>query len=363
MLRKGSRPMKYNVIVTDFFPREEREWWKTQAPPELEVYFADNLEDNELRKLAKNAKALIVKKRELCQDLVDAMGSLQLILKFGHWPIGIDLDACQKAGITVATKPLLGEISVAEHTILLILACCRSLTNGHQPVIAGNYRALGLKPRKTSEKDISPNWMKLDVTEVYGKALGIIGFGEIGGEVAIRARSFGMRVIYYKRHPLPSYWEEELEVKYTKLSRLLRESDFVSLHVPHTEETQNMMGKKEFGLMKNSAYLINVARGGVVNENALLWALKNGEIKGAGLDVFVEEPIPHNHPLLGLNNVVFTPHTGGGSGQGLKVQAREALMDVHKFLKGEKTLHNLTIYEGKQRSSSAIRKSGGAMKL
>jgi len=92
-------------------------------------------------------------------------------------------------------------------------------------------------------------------------------------------------------------------------------------------------------------------------------ALKNGEIKGAGLDVFVEEPIPHSHPLLGLNNVVFTPHTGGGSGQGLKVQAREALMDVHKFLKGEKTLHNLTIYEGKQRSSSAIRKSGGVMKL
>jgi len=338
--------MRHKIAITDFFPREEKEWWEQEAPTDLEIYFTDTDKLKE-SKFSKDIEVLVVKKREISKDLISIMKSLRLILKFGHWPIGIDLEACQNAGIMVATKPLLGEISVAEHTIMLILACCRNLINGHQTVINGDYRNFALKPKKTSEKDISPNWTKLDIEEVYGKTLGIVGFGEIGAEVALRARSFSMKVIYYKRDPLPNYWEEKLGVKYCELSELLKISDFVSLHLPHTQQTECMIGKREFCLMKNSAYLINVSRGGIVDENALVWAIENGEIKGAGLDVFTEEPIPYNHSLLKLKNIIFTPHLGGGTGQGLKVQTKEALYDVRNFLKGEKLLYNLTFYKYK----------------
>ena len=125
------------------------------------------------------------------------------------------------------------------------------------------------------------------------------------------------------RNDLSKIWQKTSEVKFFEFRTLLESSDFVSLHVPHTKETNRMLGKAEFQIMKPSAYLINTARGGVVDKDALVWALKSGEITGAGLDVFANEPLPFDHPLARLDNVVLSPHIGGGSGTGRAVLAQE----------------------------------------
>ena len=161
--------------------------------------------------------------------------------------------------------------------------------------------------------------------ELAGRTMGIIGFGKIGQTTARIAQAFGMKVLYYDmRAPLSSEFEQMIGAKHcTGLKELLEVSDFVSLHVPHTKETDKLLGKDEFRAMKPTAYVVNAARGGEIDEEALVWALKNGEIAGAGLDVFVEEPVPFEHPLLKLDNVVLSPHVGGGAGTGRAVLAKE----------------------------------------
>jgi glyoxylate reductase len=155
---------------------------------------------------------------------------------------------------------------------------------------------------------------------LYAKTLGIIGMGEIGQEVARRARAFEMEVVYYKRHKLTAQQEAELGIRYLPLSELLKRSDYVSLHVPHTPETEHMIGKRELKMMKHTAFLVNTSRGGVVDEDALGQVLTGKTIAGAGLDVFTEEPLPETSPLLSAPNTVLTPHIAGGEEEELKIR-------------------------------------------
>jgi len=205
---------------------------------------------------------------------------------------------------------------VAEHAMALILACARDLVRSHRGVVAGDYQRLGLVPQRTTERKFAFKWLPVTPTEVYGKILGIIGFGEIGKELAARARAFGMEILYWSRSRAPLELEQELGACYCPLKELLERSDFVSLHVPHTEETEKLIDGARLARMKSTAFLINTARGGVVDETALVEALRSGRIAGAGLDVFVQEPLPVSHPLTELENVILTPHIGGGSGMG-----------------------------------------------
>jgi len=175
---------------------------------------------------------------------------------------------------------------------------------------------------------VSSKWIPIASREVYRSTLGIVGMGEIGRELAVRARAFAMRLIYYDRTPLPRWCEEELGVEYCNLEDLLKQADFVSLHVPHTEQTEHMIGKQELETMKPTAFLINASRGGVVDQQALVWALETGAISGAGLDVFEIEPVPFDDPLLGLSNVVCSPHSGGGS----RLSRKETAADVRAAL-------------------------------
>jgi len=214
--------------------------------------------------------------------------------------------------------------ATADLTWGLILAVTRRIVEADRFVRSGEWYRTGT------------GWHPLMLLgfEVTGKTLGIIGMGRIGRAVAERARGFKMKVLYYSRRRLPPEEEERLNARYVDLDTLLRESDIVSIHTPLTPETYRMIGERELKLMKNTAYLINTARGKVVDTDALVRALKEGWIAGAGLDVFEEEPLPPDHPLTKLDNVVLTPHIGSAT---VETRTRMALMvaeNLIEFYKG-----------------------------
>lgn len=210
----------------------------------------------------------------------------------------IDLQMAAHFGIPVANNGGANSVATAEHTILLILAVYKKLPFHHDDTKNGGW----LAHRFSSE-----------MHELAGKTLGIIGIGSVGKEVAKRAKTFEATVQYYDKYRLPTAMEKEISVSYLPFVGLLKSSDIISLHVPLTPETRAMIGKKELGMMKQSAILINTSRGTVVNEQALYLALKEKRISGAGLDVFSPEPPKRDNPLFQLGNVVVTPHIAAGT--------------------------------------------------
>jgi phosphoglycerate dehydrogenase-like enzyme len=181
------------------------------------------------------------------------------------------------------------------------------------------------------------HWMKNQrVHEVREKTLGIIGMGEIGCELARRTSVLGMRNLYYKRTPLTDELERRFDAEYRDLDDLLAESDYVCIAVPHTPQTERMIGSEQFALMKESAFIVNIARGGIIDEDALINALSERRIAGAGLDVFTYEPLPEDSPLCELDNVIMSPHIGGGSGTSRALELEAALTEIERILSGEK---------------------------
>jgi phosphoglycerate dehydrogenase-like enzyme len=292
--------------------------------------------------LLAEAEVIVTRSQPVSAETIAASPKLKLVQKYGGRPDRLDLDAARGAGVAVAVMPLCGCIAVAELTMTLILALSKQLIEAHQATVTGDYRRLGLEPKQTSQRIHAFQWMKLPhLQEIRGATLGLVGFGEIGTEVARRARAFEMEVLYRKREPLPAAIEEGLGVRAAPLDELLRTVDFVSLHVPHGPETDRLIGARELGLMKRTAYLVNTCRGPVVDEAALVEALRNGTIAGAGLDVFDQEPLPFDSPLTRLDNVILTPHIGGGTGGAREKQMRDVLDNVVRFARGEPLRHRL----------------------
>jgi phosphoglycerate dehydrogenase-like enzyme len=226
---------------------------------------------------------------------------------------------------------------VAELAMTLILALSKDLLISHQSVASGAYRLRGLRPERTAQWKMAFHWMhNTRVHEVRGKTLGIVGMGEIGCELALRAHAMGMRNLYYKRNRLSEELEALFHAEYRSLEDLLRESDYVCLAVPHTSETERMIGRDQLALMKREAFLVNICRGGVVDEEALIDALRQGQIAGAGLDVFTFEPLPAESPLCRLDNVILTPHIGGGTGTNRALELGETLEEMARVLAGER---------------------------
>lgn len=298
---------------------------------------------DELAQLVPGANALVTRSALVTSDLIHRTGTnLQLVQVMGRLPDRVDLGAAQKAGVPVAVMPHGGAIAVAEHALALMLALSRKIVPGHQGVRSGAYQKRDLKPIKTSEWQFAFNWLGFqDVGELRGKTLGIIGLGEIGREVARRAKSFDMSILYYQRHRIPERYEQLLGVRKATLNDLLRDSDVVSLHVPHTPQTERILDARKLALMKPTSFLINTARGGLLDEEALAECLREERIAGAGLDVFVEEPLPVDHPFGQLKNVVLAPHTGGGSGGGQRKLIGQVLANIARVAKGKKPLHQV----------------------
>ena len=249
------------------------------------------------------------------EDVFAACPRLRVLSLWGTGTDHVDLSGARKHGVIVTNTPGVSAVAMAEHALALMLAVARDIPR------------IDAKTRKGA-------WPRGFVTQLHGKTLGVVGLGAIGLQTARIAKGIGMRVIAWTRTP-----EEkplaELGIELVGLDDLYRQSDVVSLHVRLTAETTGMVGRQQLAMMKRTAILVNTARGAVVDEAALLEALGNETIRGAGLDVFEQEPMPENHPLAELSNVVITPHSGGVTAEALETGLRLAVDNVFAAFRGK----------------------------
>ena len=241
--------------------------------------------------------------------------SLRMISIWGTGTDNVDSAACRTRGIALTNTPGVNANSVAEHTLALILAVTRRIPEMDRTVRAGQ-------------------WPRALLVQLEGKTLGVIGLGAIGRRVASLAAPFGMRVLATTWGPDDGR-SASVGAQYATMETLLRESDIVSLHLRLTTDSANALSRERLALMKPSAYLINTARGALVDRDALTEALRTGRLAGAGLDVFHEEPIPVGDPLLALPNVVLTPHNAGTTQEVIDLGLRRAVENVEQFLRGD----------------------------
>ncbi|HMQ54763.1 MAG TPA: NAD(P)-dependent oxidoreductase [Anaerolineae bacterium] len=253
------------------------------------------LKPEELLKVVGDYQAVVVRSAtKITASIIERAYSLKVIGRAGSGLDNIDVEAAKQRNIKVVNCPDANTRAVAEHTLALMLALARHLPEADAGLKEGRW-----------EKN------KLMGTGLYGKTLGIIGFGRIGREVAIRAQAFGMQVLVNQRRPTPEL-NLEAKVDTVDLNDLLRRSDFVTLHVPARSDTENLIAAAQLALMKPTAYLLNTARGTVVNETDLLEALNRGQLAGAALDVFAQEPATHN-ALAQHPRVIATPHVAAST--------------------------------------------------
>lgn len=254
------------------------------------------------------------------RSFIEKAKNLKIIAVCGLGYDGIDLNAASERGIFVTNARTAGEeATVADLTMGLLISIGRKITEADIYVKSGKWIS--------GESSI-------EGTDVNGKTLGIIGLGYIGALVAERARAFNMSILYHdiiRRKDL----EETLGVNKVSLETLLKESDYVTIHTPLLKETYHLIGEKQLKLMKPTSYLINTSRGKIVEEQALIRALRNNWIAGAALDVFSTEPLAENNPLLGFSNVVLTPHIGAATRECRRRVFSVVLHDVIKCLKGQ----------------------------
>jgi glyoxylate reductase len=251
--------------------------------------------------------------------LMDRMPGLMVISNFGVGVDHIDLEAARQRGVPVGNTPAIVDGATADMTFALLLAAARNLVVGDRYARSADFTHYD--PRLLLGQ------------EVHGSTLGIVGMGGIGRQVARRARGFDMTVLYHNRRQDPQA-EADLGVTYASLTELLRRADFVSLNVPLTAETRGMIGREQLALMKPTAILINAARGGVLDHAALLEALAQRRIGGAALDVTEPEPLPRDHPLLALDNVIIAPHLGSATEQTRRKMAELSVANLRAGLRG-----------------------------
>jgi Lactate dehydrogenase and related dehydrogenases len=250
------------------------------------------------------------------EEVLNCAQHLKIIANFGVGYNNIDVRLATARGIMVSNTPGVLTDATAELAFALILAISRRIVEGDRMVRGGHF------------KFWAP--MLFLGREVTGKTLGIIGMGKIGKAVAVRARAFDMRILYHNRKRIDSKEENTLRAEYVDLKKLLMESDFVSLNVPLTEETRHLIGKNELSLMKSTAFLINTSRGPVIDEKALVEALRARKIGGAGLDVYENEP-SLTPGLTELDNVILLPHVGSGT---LETRIKIGTLAVENLIAG-----------------------------
>lgn len=254
-------------------------------------------------------------------SIIDRAERLKIIANYGAGYDDIDTDYAASRGIPVTNTPTAVTEATAEIAFGLMLSLVRNITFCDRQLRHNQDFVWGMLKAHTGRS-------------LYGKTLGLIGLGRIGKAVARRAIVSGMRVLYHQRHALFPVLEWEVGAEYRSLENLLSEADVVSLHVPLTDDTHHLLGEAELNRMKPSAYLINTARGGVVDQEALIRHLQEGNLAGAGLDVFADEPqVPRE--LLALDNVVLTPHIGTETIEARIAMATEAERNLVAFFRGE----------------------------
>jgi D-3-phosphoglycerate dehydrogenase len=276
--------------------------------------------EGDLLKIVSKADGLITRGSVLVtKEMMAASPQLKAIGVHGMGCDHVDIDAARELGKVVFNTPDALTVSVAEMTLALILSLTRRIVAADKAVRAGDWN------RKYGD---------LIGVDLAGRTVGLIGLGRIGAAVARRLKAFDVRIIYYsrtRRRELESF----IGVEWAELDDLLARSDVISLHIPGTPETHHMIGPREFGLMKQGVLIVNMARGRVIDQEALLDALMTDRVAGAALDVFEVEPLDPAHPLTAMDNVILTPHLGASSLEGMQRMATQVAQGVLDVLDGK----------------------------
>ena len=308
---------KYKVLIPQDVMQEGKDFLIEQG---YEIKMGSGITVADIVKDVADCDAILARTAPFPAEVMEAGKKLRVIGRHG---VGVDNIDCKKAeelGIWVTNAPESNSNTVAEHAIGLIVSLAHNIVRSDKAMRAGDFEIRN----------------RVKGSDLEGKVLGVLGMGKIGRLVAQKAHfGLGMKVYgydpYLKAENFPEYVTQVDE-----WDNMFKNSDYLTVHIPATPQTTNSIGAKEFGLMKKSAYIINAARGEVVDEKALVEALKNGSIAGAGLDVFEEEPPANDHPFFSMDNVVVTPHNAALTVECMIRMATHAAQGIHDVLSGKK---------------------------
>ena len=301
------------VLVSDKISEEGLEILRTEAHVDVKA----GLKPEEIKAIIGDYNALMVRSQtQVTADIIEAGKKLQVIARAGVGIDNIDVETATRCGIVVINAPTGNTVSTAEHTIALLLALARNVPQANTVLKSGEWRR-----------------NEFMGTELKGKTLGIIGLGNVGSEVAKRAQAFEMKLLGID--PLVSTeYAKKLQVELVDLKQILRESDFITLHLPLTAKTRNILGAKELAMVKPTVRIINCARGGLIDEKELVKAIREKRVAGAAVDVFEDEPTTESI-LFTEDNIIVTPHLGASTTEAQVLAARDVAEQIADVFKGQ----------------------------
>jgi D-3-phosphoglycerate dehydrogenase len=309
--------MAHLVLIPQDIAEEGKEYLRERG---YEIRLGSGTTEQIMKEEVRGCSAILARTAVFSAVVLEAEKGLRVVARHGVGVDNIDIETATRLGIWITNAPESNANSVAEHTLGLIIACARNLVKCNRDFLSGDFEIRN----------------RLIGCDLEGKILGVVGLGRIGSRVCRKAAmGFDMKVLGYDpligADGIPAGVE-----RVNDLDDLLKRSDFVSLHLPSTPETKGMFSRREFELMKNTAYLINASRGEIVDEQQLVRALEEGLIAGAGIDVFEQEPPPKDHPLLGLDNATLTPHSAALTREAMIRMALHAAQGIDEVLSGKR---------------------------
>lgn len=334
-------PAERVAAFSHFFAHEEPDFtgWRERLRKKLKrIYPAEvRLVSDESSLLAAMPGASVVVTESLPvgkKEIAAAGKTLRLAQKYGSLPSNIDAAACRRARVKVRTLRRRVNQGCCEHAFALMLALARKIHETAGMVSVEQLKAAGWSPTTFDRRHTAnANWARITGTRnLFNSQLGIVGLGEIGREMAQRARAFGMRIVYTQRHRASRSDEARYGAKYVSRDSLLATSDFITLHLPLNDSTRGIIGRRELELVKPGAFLVNIARPQLVDRDALLDALRSGRLGGFGLDPHYDAPGRADDPLLALRNVIITPHLAGAPRFNSLEDFEELLLGMNKDL-------------------------------
>ncbi|MFB5662305.1 C-terminal binding protein [Alteribacillus sp. HJP-4] len=307
---------KYKVVITDYEFATLAPEEKVLAQADVEFVKAQCKTEEEVIEACRDADGIINQYAPISRAVIEKLENCKVISRYGVGVNTIDIDAATERGIIVANVTDYCMDEVSDHALALIMACSRKVTLLNNAVKSGNWDYKAGVP----------------IFRLRGRTLGLVGFGKIPQTLAVKAQALGLKVIAHDPY-VNKETARELNTEIVELDELCERSDFISVHAPLVESTRGMMSTRQFSLMKKEAFIVNTARGPVIDEKALIGALQEGEIAGAGLDVVEEEPISSDSPLLEMDQVILNPHVAWYSEESqleLKTKTAQNVTDVLK---------------------------------
>lgn len=312
--------MTETIVVLDPITEQTATRLRGLLPPGMRLTHGTARDEAHLQSIIADADYAISGQIGVPGAVLRAAKRLKLLHKWGVGVDNLDLDTARALGIKVARTTGSNAVPVAEFTLGLMISALRNLAHGHAELSEGRW--------------IGGNFARPTMT-LSGKTVGLVGFGAIGQTVAKLLSGFGCTILYHKPHPASPAEDAALGARYAALPELLAQSDVVSLHCPLTPETAGLIDRAALGAMKRTAVLINVARGGVVVEPDLIWALQNRVIHAAAMDVFETEPLPADSPLLRLDGLTVTPHIAAIASDNFDKTVRQMFGNIERLSRGE----------------------------